>query len=410
MTVHVAIATTQGPVLICRLVEEVAPVMSLVCLAGTAGKPVSKMSQAYYDFVRAGSGLIEKDFGHGEWRLEIDRPIDAGESWQLGVYIAHWLHERGRLGDGHVIGDDEVVLVSGEVDFARNTVPVEHMEAKVAASQEQAEQWQRLGTRVYWLVHPNNADALARSYARDVSTIAALSDIPAALGEPGEVTGRSKSFGFGAALPVVALLGFGVLGLFFVTVGPGSGAGAIDPAVKLLGTPDLAGGSGRAEQPISVSTGEGEAAPITLRVLTSEEAWLCDSENMAGRTLEMEGGRIEPATLQDLCGLLASPSSLAVAESAYLFAHDTGAFQELAWSTARDRAGWWIPKPTRRDQDRQYSIVLLENTPDEAALVQLEEDLQTVVPLREAASSKIKRALEKQKLAGRVYEHELLVP
>jgi hypothetical protein len=70
MKTHIAIATTNGLVMVQQLTEEDDDVMSLVCL-GLTSKQLS-VSAAYADFVKKGSGLIAKEFGPGGW---IFRPI-----------------------------------------------------------------------------------------------------------------------------------------------------------------------------------------------------------------------------------------------------------------------------------------------------------------------------------------------
>jgi hypothetical protein len=57
------------------------------------------ISDSYQRFVAAGSGIIEERFGHRSWRLNLSSSIDAGESWQLGAFVAHELNNAGRLAE-----------------------------------------------------------------------------------------------------------------------------------------------------------------------------------------------------------------------------------------------------------------------------------------------------------------------
>ena len=86
MTTHVAIATTQGPVFIQEITQEEPGVSPIVCLNGTSKQLA--VSTAYGDFVKKGSGLIERDFGSASWRMDLSGAIDAGESWQLTFSVS----------------------------------------------------------------------------------------------------------------------------------------------------------------------------------------------------------------------------------------------------------------------------------------------------------------------------------
>lgn len=128
MRTHIYIATTQGPVAVQRLVQEDDDVSSLVCL--NHGSKRLPMSQAYYDFVQKGSGIIAKDFDHSAWRMDVSAPISDGESWQLGVYLAHYFYRIGRLGDGNPAAGDRMILASGRVQTTRDVLPVTDMPVK----------------------------------------------------------------------------------------------------------------------------------------------------------------------------------------------------------------------------------------------------------------------------------------
>tara|TARA_A100000164_G_scaffold344136_1_gene342983 strand:- start:1 stop:219 length:219 start_codon:yes stop_codon:yes gene_type:complete len=61
------IATTNGSVGIQRITEEDPNIDSVVCLAGKA-MPLP-ISNAYQDFVRQPTGVVQRDFGHGSYRI-----------------------------------------------------------------------------------------------------------------------------------------------------------------------------------------------------------------------------------------------------------------------------------------------------------------------------------------------------
>ena len=79
------IATTKGSVGIQRITEEDPEIASVVCLAGKA-MPLP-ISNAYQDFVRQATGVVQRDFGHGSFRVDLSATIEDGYSWQLGLYL-----------------------------------------------------------------------------------------------------------------------------------------------------------------------------------------------------------------------------------------------------------------------------------------------------------------------------------
>src|SRR2546421_12816161 len=93
--VRVLVPTTVGVVEVERLIEEQID-RSVICVgASTLHNP--RLDKAYTDFIGAGTGVIERLFGHASFRLEVSQEIDHGSSWQLGVFMAHALHDAGRL-------------------------------------------------------------------------------------------------------------------------------------------------------------------------------------------------------------------------------------------------------------------------------------------------------------------------
>ena len=132
-SIAVYIATTGGPVRVERVTPERAP-QSLVCLGRSSS--ILPISGDYDDFVRPGSGVIEREFGPHEnvsYRLDLSGPITSGRSWQLGFFLAHALSTSGRLA---LLGDeavpDEIVVVTGQVDFDLNVVSVDHVPQKLS--------------------------------------------------------------------------------------------------------------------------------------------------------------------------------------------------------------------------------------------------------------------------------------
>jgi hypothetical protein len=152
--IAVFVATTSGPVRIERITRERAP-QSMVCLRRSS--TVLPISGAYDSFVRYGSGVIEKTFGpfeDGAFRLDVSDPIETGESWQLGVFVAHALGEDLA---GAQDTAESIVWLTGHVDYDLAVGSVGHLAEKVHASREQISAWIALGRSVTMIV-PDGAD------------------------------------------------------------------------------------------------------------------------------------------------------------------------------------------------------------------------------------------------------------
>jgi hypothetical protein len=173
--IAVYIPTTAGPARVERITRERAP-QSMVCLKRSS--TVLPISDGYDSFVRPGSGVIERAFGpfeEGAFRLDVSSPIETGESWQLGVFIAHALcaaaPDRALLSEESA---DTIVWASGHVDHDLAVGPVGHIAEKMHASQAAILAWRAAGRRVVLLVRAGaDHDAtLAAGVPDDVQVIA----------------------------------------------------------------------------------------------------------------------------------------------------------------------------------------------------------------------------------------------
>lgn len=130
---RVVVATTDGPSTVRRITPEDPDLRSVVCLAGTA--TALPISTDYDAFVRRPTGVVERDTGHRVCRVDVDRAIHEGRSWQLGLYIAHRLKAAGRLAEDDQPADG-VVWATGTVDADLNVGPVERVADKARRSQD----------------------------------------------------------------------------------------------------------------------------------------------------------------------------------------------------------------------------------------------------------------------------------
>jgi len=128
---RVVVATTDGPSVVRRITAEDPALRSVICLAGTA--TALEVSRDYDAFVRRPTGVIERDVGHPVFRADVDRPIDAGRSWELGLYLAHRLKAAGRLAEDDQPADG-VVWASGTVDADLNVGAIDRLADKARRS------------------------------------------------------------------------------------------------------------------------------------------------------------------------------------------------------------------------------------------------------------------------------------
>ncbi len=135
----VYIATTEGPSRVLRLIEAPHQRHSAACLQFKSRK--LPISAAYHEFVSFDGGVIARHSGSEQYRLDVSANIDDGESWQLGVFIAHALAHRRTLAGAtaeapdDLSGVDSVIWATGALDADLSVKGVGHIERKLALSE-----------------------------------------------------------------------------------------------------------------------------------------------------------------------------------------------------------------------------------------------------------------------------------
>ena len=147
------IATTEGPVEITAISEETPGLPSVICLTDTF--QALPISNAYNDFVRSPTGIIEKLTGKKTFRTDISSAITQGSSWHLGMCIAHlsWADNQ----DNKTL---QYVWASGTINASLYILPVNHIAEKWEASKDLLEEAQDLGKKIDVFLHPDNADQM----------------------------------------------------------------------------------------------------------------------------------------------------------------------------------------------------------------------------------------------------------
>lgn len=243
---RVVVATTDGPSAVRRITPEDPALRSVVCLDGTP--TALPISGAYDAFVRRPTGVVERDVGHPVFRVDVDRPIDVGTSWQLGLYIAHRLKAADRLAEDSQPADG-IVWASGTVDADLNVGPVERVAEKARRSAP------LFACDLPVLIVcprdnagdlPDRGDRLAVGSVAEVLAPLGLSELPERPSQAGRrrsiVAGRVVA---GSVVVALALVALAALALRYPTVEPsppptllsdpaGSGAAPFDPASVVL--------------------------------------------------------------------------------------------------------------------------------------------------------------------------------
>lgn len=157
------IATTEGSVEITAISEEAPGLPSVLCL--TNSFQALPLSKAYHEFVRAPTGIIEKLTGKGAFRTDISAPIAQGQSWHLGMCIAHlsWASPPQNHSFDHI-------WATGAINPALEIVPVRHIAEKWAQSGELVTQARLAGEKIDVFLHPENEKELPET-DRDVVRI-----------------------------------------------------------------------------------------------------------------------------------------------------------------------------------------------------------------------------------------------
>jgi hypothetical protein len=165
--VKVLVASTDGPIEVVNLFEEHRNALTWMNYPGRDDDANDDYYQKKYaQFVSTTYGLVQRLYGGEPFGLELSRRIDAGDSWHLGILIAHALYAEERLA---ITGSREastVLLVTGQFGPRRppvqeiNVIGVDGVKAKLetASKRLQAEKQAGRDLIVAW-PKANHADA-----------------------------------------------------------------------------------------------------------------------------------------------------------------------------------------------------------------------------------------------------------
>lgn len=170
--IKVFIPTTRGAIRVLSITREAPDIRSVLCIEGSfEALPVSS---SYDQFVRRPTGVIEKLLGEGSYRTDLDGPVTQGDSWQLGILLAHILDAADVFLDTrHTPGAGRILWASGEVSPALDIRPVDHMRQKLVESLPMLQDRHKGGEQVTVLLHPSNVQEIADLVPESWTIIAA---------------------------------------------------------------------------------------------------------------------------------------------------------------------------------------------------------------------------------------------
>ena len=133
----VVIPTTNNLVGISDITYEDPLVSSVICENNNL--EALPISPQYNSFVKSPTGIIEKITGHSSYRIDITDKIEQGDSWQLGVAIAHIFHKKNLINfskNQNLISNDEdtIIWASGIINSNLDIKKIDYLEKKIENS------------------------------------------------------------------------------------------------------------------------------------------------------------------------------------------------------------------------------------------------------------------------------------
>jgi|GEM_PF-3559860 len=172
LNVHVFIATNKGLVAIQSLTDlHDNALQSVITINGSTD--LATISPSYHRFVQRSTGLIQAEFGVASFRANISRNIDAGSSWQLPFYLAHFIQANAvlyntnmdqlqsdavKLGHGSPKSGDIVLIATGQINTSSGMIEaVSHIPEKCITASAQIKLWMKKGILVEFFVPASGA-------------------------------------------------------------------------------------------------------------------------------------------------------------------------------------------------------------------------------------------------------------
>lgn len=174
MKTRLYIATSEGPSEVQSLIEEDSDIACAVCLNGSI--KALPITRDYNAFVRKPTGVIEKMTGHKSYRVDVSHPITNGESWQLGLYLAHALAMKNELArEGEVA--ERVWLITGAVSARDELVQsVSHIQQKLDLAKDMLRQMEG-ATEISFIIPAVDRDQLENDHGFNIIPVATANEV-----------------------------------------------------------------------------------------------------------------------------------------------------------------------------------------------------------------------------------------
>ncbi|PCJ38674.1 MAG: hypothetical protein COA99_11410 [Moraxellaceae bacterium] len=351
MAVFIYIATTQGPVRVQAITEEDAGIKSVVCLDGMP-EPLA-ISDRYHDFVKKGSGMIHRIFGHGSYRVDVDKPIDHGSSWQLGLYSAHVLHQKELLCNRQPKEGDRVYFVTGAIKTNGEVTAVEKVTEKFQTAAAQIQQWHQQGCVVACILaasqeglpDANELDVTSHlvDHVDEIEQCLELDEISTSfdvLDSSATKVDTQTEWPIGDARMTLRLLIVGVL--------IGSIIGGFIAWHKF--GDKISQSKAGISAPLAASVAVAGELDLSLVVDLADTAGECQQTQQ--QKLPLIDGQFQSVSFERLCAITYR-SGERKTQTLLAFSLDRLRIIQLT----NDQAGWQIPLPLQQASDRNYVVI-----------------------------------------------------
>ncbi len=187
----VFIATTHGLV----QVQSITPLpdkhlQSVVTINGTS--ELAGISQKYASFVSQPQGIVQAIFGPDTYRINLSAGIDQGDSWQLGVFIAHFLFANDLLhtakhdkqstsptSSPEEINNNVVFIATGRVNTLDYSVlDIQALDTKCVKANAQIQQWMQQNSKVCFIAPAANFRQPISNSVIKLTPIHGLAELP----------------------------------------------------------------------------------------------------------------------------------------------------------------------------------------------------------------------------------------
>lgn len=414
MRVHVFIATTQGPIAVQRVLAEEPDVQSVICIDGGI-EPLS-ISGRYHDFVRKGTGLIQRDFGQPAYRMDVSGRIDQGNSWQLPTYLAHFLGAQGLLGDGNPQTGDMVVWSTGALKADKSIIAVEEVFNKLTCSHPLFKQfWQQEIPLL--VVVPGGDKAALERWQSDLDSQILMGGLYNSLAAEDLQTTLEALEGFlnkGESRTEFSMSPFGVPAINEPEAPPEPEtefATAAEPqptrnrirslALVLAGL--MLMGAAVAGGYLYFPSGFAAQQKVDMVVEMGNFPGDCNQKYVIERVLQADHGQFPEVALERLCALWLETSPNV--KSIIGVALDTGALLPIQYSVDK----WRIDLPKQKYRTREYALLALNIEYLDSVRETLLAELKSINAGKNGVDVEfLERFIKQQDYPGQVIQHRLV--